>query len=291
MTGLLQLLPLALGAEPAAKHAPTVSEVVFNHVSDGHVLELAIPFVKEPLEWQLPSWPVHIGSHLIDLGPTKHVVWLWIASLALIAFAWASTRARGKSLIPTGSANLFELLILFVRDEIALKTMDEHTAHEYLPYLLTAFFFIIASAGLGLVPYTATSIGNLAVTGTLAMCTFGLMQYTGIRNQGFVSYFVHLVPSGVPWWMFPIMWPIEILGMLTKTFALCIRLFANMIAGHIVIFFILGLVFLLGSPLVGIASVPFALALYLLEIIIILIQAYIFTMLSGLFIGMSAHSH
>ncbi len=281
---LASLLPLLLAAEEEGQ--PSVSDAVFGHVTDGKALEL--PFVGRI---ELPTWNVNLFGHVVDLGPTKHVVWMWIASGLLVILLGLATRARGKSLVPKGGSNLLELLVLFVRDEIALKTMDEHTAHQYLPYLLTAFFFIIASASVGLIPYTATAVGNLAVTGTLAIFTFVLMQFTGMAHQGVGGYFVHLVPSGVPWWMFPLMWPIELLGMFTKTFALCIRLFANMIAGHIVILFILGLVFLLHTPLVAIASVPFAVALFLLEVIIILIQAYIFTMLSALFIGMSAHAH
>jgi F-type H+-transporting ATPase subunit a len=286
VTGFLPVLVLTLGSEPAGE-PPSVSDMVFEHVTDGKVLDLPLG-----LHVRLPVWgPVTIAGHAIDLGPTKHVVWMWIAGLALVLCAWLATRARGKSLVPKGLANVIEMLVLFVRDEIAAKTMDEHTAHTYLPYLLTAFFFIVFSAGLGLFPYTATSVGNLAVTGALALMTFVLMQVTGVAHQGLGGYLYHLVPSGAPWWMFPLMWPIEILGLLTKTFALCIRLFANMVAGHIVILFILGLAFLLKTPLVGIASVPFAVALFLLEIIIILIQAYIFTMLSALFIGMSAHAH
>lgn len=282
MMGLLRVL--VLGAEVEGQ--PSVSDVVFGHVTDSKVLEF--PFLK-PIT--LPTWNYTLAGHVIDFGPTKHVVWMLIAALALVVFAWGATLVRGKNLVPKGVANLVEMMVLFVRDEIAYKTMDEHTAHTYLPYLLTAFFFILFSAGLGLIPYAATSVGNITVTGTLAILTFVLMQVTGIGHQGPGGYLLHLVPSGVPWWLFPLMWPIEILGMLTKTFALCIRLFANMIAGHIVILFILGLVFVLHTPVVGIASVPFAVALFLLEVIIILIQAYIFTMLSALFIGMSAHAH
>ncbi len=280
---------LALGAEGAGQ--PSVSDVVFEHVTDSRVIEIQSPFSKDVLlEWHLPSWPVQIAGHTVDLGPTKHVVFMWLSGLVLILFAWLAMRARGKSLVPKGIANVIEMVVLFVRDEIALKTMDEHTAEAYMPYLLTAFFFIVFSAGVGLFPWTATSVGNLAVTGTLALLTFVLMQFAGLSHQG-LGYFVHLVPSGVPILLWPLMFVIELLGMFTKTFALCIRLFANMIAGHIVIFFVLGLIFLIGSPLVAVASVPFAVGLYLLEIIIILIQAYIFTMLSALFIGMSAHAH
>ncbi len=284
------LASLALGSGPPSV-SEAVKDVVFEHVTDSRVIEIQLPFMHEPIvEWHLPSFPVTIAGHAVDLGPTKHVIFMWLASLLLVLVATLATRARGRSLVPRGVANLIEMAVLFVRDEIALKTMDEQTANAYLPYLLTAFFFIVFSAGLGLFPWTATSVGNLAVTGTLATLTFVLMQFSGVSHQG-VSYFAHLVPAGVPWALWPLMFVIEILGMFTKSFALCIRLFANMIAGHIVIFFVLGLIFLIGSPLVAVASVPFAIGLYLLEIIIILIQAYIFTMLSALFIGMSAHAH
>jgi F-type H+-transporting ATPase subunit a len=125
----------------------------------------------------------------------------------------------------------------------------------------------------------------------MALMTFVFIQVTGIRHQGLWGYVSHIVPPGVPWPLYPLMLLVEILGMFTKTFALCIRLFANMIAGHFVILFVLGLVFLVGHWWVGLAAVPFAIFLYLLEILIILIQAYIFTLLSSLFIGMSAHAH
>lgn len=283
------LLGAELGAEASEKQ-PSVADAVFEHVTDSHVLEFHWPFGGQ-LVIQLPHWPVSLFGHVYDFGPTKHVVWMWIASVVLFLVVFLAGRARGKSLVPKGLSNLIEMLVLFVRDEIALKTMDEQMADQYLPYLLTAFFFIVFSAGVGLFPFTATSVGNIAVTAALAGCTFVLMQFAGISHQGFFGYFKHLIPAGVPWWMTPLMFPIELLGLFTKTFALCIRLFANMIAGHIVIFFILGLVFIMHTPIVAIGSVPFAVALYLLELIIILIQAYIFTMLSALFIGMSAHAH
>ncbi|MHB1845714.1 MAG: F0F1 ATP synthase subunit A [Deltaproteobacteria bacterium] len=290
MTGALHgLFALACAAEEAGLK-PSVPEVVMEHVTDGKLLEFRLPFVGG-VEFQLPVWTVHLGNHTVDLGPTKHVFWMWFASLLLFLFAWLATRLRGHDLVPKGAGNVVEMLVLFVRDEIALKTMDPHTAEAALPYLLTAFFFILFSAGVGLFPYTATSVGNLSVTAAMALMTFTLIQVTGVRQQGLFGYIGHIVPAGVPWALYPLMFVVEVLGMFTKTFALCIRLFANMIAGHFVILFVLGLVFLVGSPLVGIAAVPFAVFLYLLEMLIILIQAYIFTLLSALFIGMAAHAH
>src|SRR5690606_4815293 len=112
---------------------------------------------------------------------------------------------------------------------------------RYTPYLATCFFFILAMNLLGLVPYGATATASLSVTLVLALCTFVMTQVAGMRSQGVVGYWSHLVPSGVPWWLYPLMLPIEFIGLFTKPFALMMRLFANMVAGHIILFFLLGL--------------------------------------------------
>jgi F-type H+-transporting ATPase subunit a len=184
--------------------------------------------------------------------------------------------------------------VLFVRDELAIKNIGKEEGPRYTPYLLTAFFFILFMNLLGLFPWMATATGNIAVTCGLALCTFVLTQVAGIRAAGFGGYLAHLT-GGVAPWLWPIMIPVEILGLFTKPFALTIRLFANMLAGHIVIFFLLGLIFMLGHPAVALVSVPFALGIYLLELFVAFVQAYVFTMLSALFIGMGVamghHGH
>lgn len=284
---------LAFAVAPAAPEKPTIADVVFEHVTDGHSIEVQLPwpfdghFGWRPPTWRLPLW----GDHAIDLSITKHVFWMWVSCALLVLVFTLAARARGKSLVPKGGANFLELLVLFVRDEIAVKTMGAHLAESYTPYLCTVFFFILASALVGLIPFTATAVGNLGVTATLASLTFVITQSAAIREQGLGGYFGHLVPAGVPLWLYPIMLPVEILGLFTKPFALCIRLFANMVAGHIVIFFLLGLIFILGSVYVAPVSIGFAVGIYLLELFVAVVQAYIFTMLSSLFIGMAAHPH
>jgi F-type H+-transporting ATPase subunit a len=158
-----------------------------------------------------------------------------------------------------------------------------------MPYLLTVFFFILFGNFLGLIPYSATFTSNLAVTATLAVLTFIVTQLGGIRSNGFIGYFKGLIPHGIPSWMLIIMIPVEILGLFTKPFALAIRLFANMVAGHTVILALLGLIFFMQTVFVAFVSIPFTLFVYMLEILVALIQAYIFTMLSSLFIGMAVH--
>ena len=225
----------------------------------------------------------------IDISITKHVFFIWIIAILLVTMAIIAARSYKKSLIPKGFANLFEIIIIFVRDEIVAPSIGKGYQF-FLPYMLTLFFFILLSNLLGLIPYSATVTGNIAVTASLAAISFVATQFAGIKQQGAFKYFKNLVPSGMPGWILIIIIPLEVLGLFTKPFALCIRLFANMIAGHIVIFSLLGLIFIMHTFYVAPVSVGFALFIEMLEILVAVIQAYIFTMLTALFIGMSMHS-
>ncbi|MCX7797904.1 MAG: F0F1 ATP synthase subunit A [Melioribacter sp.] len=252
---------------------------IMHHILDSKELDLT------------PFGVIHLPElHLfgLDLSITKHVVFMWIAALILIITFIKVSKSYKKSLVPKGVTNLIEVLVLFVRDEIAKPTIGQ--GHEkFLPYLLTVFFFILTCNFLGLLPYAATSTSNLAVTATLAIMSFLVIQIGGILKNGFVGYFKGLLPHGIPFWLVPIMFVVELLGLFTKPFALAIRLFANMTAGHIVILALLGLIFILRTYFVVPVSISFALFIYLLEVLVAIIQAYIFTMLSSLFIGMAYH--
>lgn len=223
-----------------------------------------------------------------DISITKHVFFMWIVSLLLVMILSLVAGKYKKSLVPKGISNLFEMIILFVRDDIVRPTIG-HGYERFLPYLLTIFFFILFSNIFGLVPYAATVTSNIAVTAALAGMTFLATQYGGIRQYGIFGYFKSLIPHGMPIGILPLIIVVEILGLFTKPFALCIRLFANMIAGHVVILSLIGLIFIMGSIFVAPVSIAFALFIYLLEILVAVIQAYIFTMLSSLFIGMAVH--
>ncbi len=223
-----------------------------------------------------------------DISITKHVIFMWLAAIILILIFRTVSKAYQKSLAPKGLSNFIEVLIIFVRDEIAKPTIGKGF-ERFLPYLLTVFFFILTCNFLGLVPYGSTATSNISITATLAILSFIMIQAGGIIHNGFLGYFKGLVPHGVPAWLLPIMAVVEILGLFTKPFALAIRLFANLTAGHIVILALLGLIFILNTYFVAPVSIAFALFIYLLEILVALIQAYIFTMLSSLFIGMAVH--
>ena len=272
-------------------HSPSVVDVVMDHITDSRVIEFQNPLGRGKFEFEFPEWKVQVGNHTLDLTPTKHVFWMWVACALLLLVVFAAMAGAKAGEVHTGLGNILETFVLFIRDEIALPNMGEHAGEAYTPYLCTIFFFVLFCGLLGVLPFAATATGNIAVTATLALLTFALTQVAGMRGQGVIGYWTHLVPPGVPWWLYPIVLPVELLGLVTKPFALTVRLFANMIAGHLVILFLLGIIFIVGSALVAPISVAFALGIYLLELVVILIQAYIFTLLSATFIGMAAHPH
>ena len=261
-------------------------ESILHHILDAH--ELDVPFfpnVKIPLpQIHLPAW---LGGY--DISITKHVVMMWIASAVLLVAVALAARRRREA-VPTGLRNMLEVIILFLRDEVARKSIP-HGADRFVGYLMTTFFFILSCNLLGLVPGLATATGNISVTATLAVIAFVVIQYGGIREYGLVQHFKNLVPQGLPSWLIPIMLPLDLLSTFIRPFALCIRLFANMMAGHVVILAFITLIFILKQAWFAVApmSVAFALFVYLLEILVAFLQAYIFTMLTAQFIGMSVH--
>jgi len=257
---------------------------IIEHIVDSNVLDLE-PFGVI----HLPSFDFHLFGMSIHLAITKHVVFLWLAGLIVAIALIYTAKSYKKSLIPKGIANLVEMLIQFIRDEIVIPTIGEKYVQSFLPFIGTIFFFILTCNLLGLVPYGATATSNISVTGALALLSFIMIQFAGMKKNGVIGYFKGLIPHGVPVFLLPIMFVVEILGLFTKPFALMIRLFANMTAGHVVILALIGLIFILKTPFISPVSIVFALFIYLLELLVALIQAYIFTMLSSLFIGMAIH--
>ena len=223
-----------------------------------------------------------------DMSISKHLVFLWISFLLLFLVLRKAVKANTKSLVPKGIGNVIETIVVYVRDEIVMPTIGK-AGIKILPFFLTIFFFILFLNMIGLIPYSATATGNISVTASFALITFGMILIQGIKKNGFFGYFKGLIPHGIPTPLLPIMVVVEFLGLLTKPFALCIRLFANMTAGHVIILSLLGLIFIFKTVYVAPISIAFSLFIYLLEILVALIQAYIFTMLSALFIGMAIH--
>ncbi len=241
--------------------------------------------------------PAAGGEILIDLSISRHLVFALLAALIVaalfISLAQRYKRGIGRETAPKGTfQNMMETMIVFIRDQVAKPTLGDYYP-KYLPYLLTIFFFILVANLMGLVPFGATPTSNITITAVLALFTFAITQFVGSRD-----YWTHVFNPPVPWWMKPIMIPVEIVGLFTKPFALCVRLFANMTAGHLVILSLIGLIFLFTNMYnagvgwgVAPVSVAFALFIVLLEILVALIQAYIFTVLSALYFGMALEEH
>lgn len=276
-----------MAGETQAADAANAQVDIIGHILDSPYIEL--PFVDFVDFHHLLAGKVSLPSlelFGIDLSITRHVVIMWVASILLIVLMLRAFRKPRT--VPSGLANFFEAIVLFLRDEVVLPIMGED-GKKYLPFLLTLFFFILFCNLLGLVPYSATATGNINVTAGLALCSFLVMLGAGIANNGLFGYFKSLIPSGVPPVLLIILIPVEIIGLLVKPFALCVRLFANMTGGHVAILVFLGLISILQSEWIAIGSVPFAVAIYMLEIFIGFVQAFVFTLLSTVFISMAAH--
>ncbi len=223
----------------------------------------------------------------ISLDITKHVVLMWVAAGLTVLLLTAACRQRG--LVPRGLRNLLEPVLLFIRDELAVPNFHDK-ADRYVPFLWTTFFFILMCNLIGLIPGSATPTGNLSVTAGLALMSFVAIHVAGVRENGVGHYLASIVPP-VPWWLWPLLLVVEIVGIFAKPFALAVRLWANMNGGHIVILVIMGFIFLFKGFVAAGISVAAATAIYMLEIFVALLQAYVFTFLTAVFMGMAANPH
>lgn len=220
---------------------------------------------------------------------TKNVISLWISAAVLLAgVLWGSSRYDDKGWrVPRRGRALLEMLVCFVRDKIALPNIGHKQYKRFTPYLLTVFFFIWLNNLLGLLPGAANVTGNISVALVLALFTFFITVFNGNKH-----YWGHVFSTpGVPRWLSPIMIPIELVGLLTKPFALMVRLFANITAGHIILLSIVGLIFTLQTVWASAVSVPFGAFMLLLKLLVAFLQAYIFTLLSAIYIGAAVEEH
>ena len=226
------------------------------------------------------------NEKVLDLSITKSVLMIVLVSLLMIFIFGGIARSYKNSLVPSGAGKLLEPLILFIRDDIAKPNIGPKYK-KYMGYLLTIFFFILFLNILGLLPFGINVTGNIAVTAALAIFTFFITQFTANK-----TYWQHIFwMPGLPWPMKIVMMPIEIIGMFIKPFALLIRLFANMTAGHIVIMSLIAMIYVFKNIIAGVAFPFLTFVLYLLEILVAFLQAYIFTMLSAVYFGMANEEH
>ena len=281
--------------------APDIGKMVLHHTADAWTIDLY------PIgAIHLPRWAdVHVGTLTLNLSPTKHVVYLALAALLVFLTMWLAGRSlrrqRAGEQSPRGFAAAIEGMVLFVRDDIAIANIGENGA-KFAPFVMSLFFFILYSNLLGLLPWGASPTGNLAVTASLAILTFLTVEIGGMIQLGTKGYlgtiFPHVPgmhgPGAVAFSLF--MAPVEILGKLVKPFALAVRLFGNMTAGHFVILSLYGIIFLFGDIqgwnwAIGGLTAVLVVGVMMLELIVAFLQAYVFALLSAVFIGMMQHEH
>jgi len=303
------------GAAAAEGHAEkfNAGETIIHHVANS------------PLDDPLIHLPTIAG---INLSVTKHVFMLWlVAATVFVVVTWVVRRyLKQDRLIPSGFMNALEAVVEFVRDDIAQPNVGKKWVLTWTPLILTFFVFILTANAIGLIPIFdllglldhyvlrtgehsflkkllhggTTATANFNVTAALATITFGAIIIAGSKAHGFVKHWMNLVPHGLAWPIYILLIPIEVMGMFVRPFALTMRLAANMTGGHIAILAILSFVFLFtemfGKAIAGIGvglavSVPLAVGISGLEIIVVLVQAYVFTLLTAVFIGMAIHVH
>jgi F-type H+-transporting ATPase subunit a len=225
----------------------------------------------------------------LDLSMTKAVIGMLSAAIIGLLLFISLGRSYKKTGIsyPKGIQSFLEPVVLFVRDDIAIPNIGIHKYAKYMPYLLSAFFFILINNLMGLIPFPppfgANVTGNIAVTFVLAVCTFLITQFSGNK-----TYWKHVFAApGVPFWLLPIMIPVEVIGLFSKPFALMIRLFANITAGHIIVLSLICLIFIFDTLGVAPVSIIFVVFMDCIELLVAFLQAYIFTLLSALFISMA----
>ena len=306
---------------------PEHAEITNDHIEEGfNAGEVIIEHVaNSPLDHPIFHLPSVFG---IDLSISKHVLMLWIVASIVGIVVTTSTRRylKQEGQIPSGFINGLEWLVQSIRDSVVLPNVGEKFVRVWTPLILTLFCFIVVANGIGLIPIFeliglldhailhteadsflkrithggATATANYNVTAALATITFFAIIIAGSKAHGFIKHWKNLVPSGLPKFVYVILIPIELIGMLVKPFALTMRLAANMTGGHIAILAILSFVFLFTelteSSLVGmgvgiVLAVPLAVGISALEIIVILVQAYVFTLLTAVFIGMAINVH
>lgn len=280
-------LPVIIYDKESGFHVFSSRKIAHGHIHNGFTLA-----EEGDLEGRIVK--VDAGGNIneeylpVDLSMTKTVVAMLSAAIIGLILFISLARSYKKTGIshPKGMQSFLEPIILFIRDDVAIPNIG-HKADRYMPYLLTVFTFIIINNVMGLIPFPppfgGNVTGNIAVTLVLATCTFLVTQFSGNRN-----HWRHVFATpGVPVWLLPIMIPVEIIGLFSRPFALMIRLFANITAGHILVLSLISLIFIFNSIFMSPVSIVFVVFMDFMELLVAFLQAYIFTLLSALFIGLA----
>jgi len=276
-------LPVILYSKSKGFDVFMSKKILYGNVHNGYTLKEGVVVSVDS------AGNIDAANKPLDLSITKNVAALFFSCIIGLFLFIGLSRSYKKTGVshPRGIQSFLEPVILFIRDDIAISNIGKHKYEKFMPYLLTVFFFILINNIMGLVPFPppfgANVTGNLAVTMTLAIFTFIITQINGNKQ-----YWKHIFATpGVPVLLRVIMVPVEVLGMFTKPFALTIRLFANITAGHIIILSLVSLIFIFKSMAMAPVTILFVLFMNCLEVFVAFLQAYVFTLLSALFIGIA----
>ena len=297
-------LPVILFSKQSGLHIFSSKHIAHGHSHDGFQMgHGSIEVVNkkgETVELSLEGKIIEVDEHgdLIDAGLpldfsiTKNVFMMMLSVIILLWVFLSLARAYKKAGIsePKGLAGFIEPVIVFIEEDVAIPNIGEDKYYKYMPYLLTIFFFILLNNLMGLIPFFpfgANVTGNIALTMVLAIFTFVITTFSGNK-----SYWQHIFNTpGVPVWLSPIMIPVEIIGMFTKPFALMVRLFANITAGHIIVLSLISMIFIFKSIFMSVPSLVMVIFLDFIELLVAFLQAYIFTILTAVFTGLGIHHH
>jgi len=297
-------LPVILYSKHSGLHVFFSKKIAHGHTHDGFQMgNGTIEVVNkkgETVEKNLIGKIVEVDEHgalveaglPLDFSITKNVFMMMLSVIILlwVFLGLASYYKKSGISEPKGLAGFIEPVIVFIEEDVALPNIGADKTHRYMPYLLTIFFFILINNLMGLIPFFpfgANVTGNIALTMVLAIFTFIITTFSGNR-----SYWQHIFNTpGVPLWLAPIMIPVEIIGMFTKPFALMIRLFANITAGHIIVLSLISMIFIFKAVFMAVPSLLMVIFMDFIELLVAFLQAYIFTLLSALFIGLAMPEH
>lgn len=261
--------------------------------TDLNLGDFLIEHVANGSHWKSPFWEFSLAPYRfvifgLQVEMTLDFVMIAIAVVLCLVLLIPAARRRGS--LPTNRfSHAIEAIVIYLKSDVVVPFVGEKGAEKWTPFALTLFFFILSLNLIGLIPFMHAATGNISVTGMLAVVVFVLINISGILHNGAMRYMKGIAPSGLPLPIFIFMYPLELLSVITKSATLAIRLFANMAAGHFLIFSLLGLMPLMQSYAWGGFALPLAVAMYGFEIFIAFLQAYVFTLLSMLFIGSAIH--
>lgn len=299
---MIQQEHVEAGAE-TAEGGVDLGHLLMEHAADAYSLHFE-PF--PPIEWNPHLLEFQLAGITINMTPTKHLIYMVFAAAMVFLVMWRAGKRleaqRAGEQAPKGWANAVEGLALWVRNDVAIQNIGHENGAKFAPYIMALFFFILFCNLLGLVPWGATPTSNLAVTAALAALSLVVIEVSGMMKLGFGGYMRTIFPkvagiSGPGAVVLSVaLGPIEFMGKLVKPIALCIRLFGNMTAGHFVILAMFGIIFLFGNIeyarwAIGGASALLVLAIMMLELIVAFVQAYVFTLITAVLIGIMQHEH